>query len=157
MKGFETRLSIFKLVIGALLLIMIAGFPLILIWRKRALDPVLVSNWRDRKVRPLDAEELQKLAHWQVRMLVLYVAGFIYLLFLLVLSSSPNLPGDQLGADLAYIMLLPLVGVAFYHQFLLRCPRCGFTLGLQSRLLVPAHCARCNVRLRPLSELDIPE
>jgi hypothetical protein len=148
---------VFKLIIAILLFIAISGVPAILVWRKRSLDPARVSIWRDRLVKPLDAGELQELAHWQVRMLVLYVASIIYLLFLLILSSSPNLPGDQLGADLAYGLLLPLVGAVLYHQFSARCPRCGFTLGLQRRLLVPAHCARCDVRLRPASELDIQE
>lgn len=148
---------IFKLVIGILLLTAITGFPLILVWRKRSLDPALLATWRDRSVRPLDSGELQRLARWQIRMLVLYVTSIIYLLFLLVLSGSSNLPGDQLGADLAYILLLPLVGVAIYHQFSARCPRCGFALGLQTRLLVPSHCDRCGARLRQASEMDIQE
>jgi hypothetical protein len=150
-------LFVFKLVIGILLFIAILGVPAVVLWRKRSLDPTLVSLWRDHSVKPLDEGELQVLAHWQVRMLVLYVASIIYLLFLLILSSSPNLPGDQLSADLAYGLLLPLVGVAFYHQFSAHCPRCGLVLGLQSRLLVPAHCARCGIRLRQASELDIRE
>ncbi len=95
----------------------IAGLPAILFWRKRALDPARVSAWRDRPVRPLDVGELQALAQWQVRMLVFYVASIIYLLFLLVLSSSPDLPGDRPSADLAYVLFLPLVGAALYHQF----------------------------------------
>ena len=148
---------VFKLVIGTLLLIAIAGFPVILVWRKRAMDPALLATWRDRSVRPLDPGELQRLARWQLRMLVLYVASIIYLLFLLILSSSSNLPGDQPGADLAYVLILPLVGIALYHQFSARCPRCGFALGLQTRLLVPAHCVRCGIRLRRPSELDIQE
>jgi hypothetical protein len=150
-------MHVFKLVIGILLFIAVSGVPAILIWRKRALDPLRVSTWRERSVRPLDSRELQALMRWQVRMLALYVASIIYLLFLLVLFSSPNLPGDQLSADLAYGLLLPLVGAVLYHQFSARCPRCGFTLGLQKRLLVPAHCACCDVRLRPVSELDIQE
>jgi hypothetical protein len=150
-------LFIFKLVIGILLLIAIIGFPVTLVWRKRAMDSALLAAWRDRSVRPLDPGELQRLARWQIRMLVLYVTSIIYLLFLLILSSSPNLPGDQLGADLAYVLILPLVGIALYHQFSARCPRCGFALGLQTRLLVPAHCARCGIRLRRVSELDIQE
>jgi hypothetical protein len=150
-------LIVFKLVIGIMVFIAIIGFPAISFLRKQALDPARVSNWRDHSVTPLDAGELQTLAHWQVRMLVLYVASIIYLLFLLILSSSPNLPGDQPSADLAYSLLLPLAGAALYHQFSARCPRCGLALGLQSRLLVPDHCARCGVRLRQASELDIPE
>ena len=121
------------------------------------MDPALLATWRDRSVRPLDPGELQRLARWQLRMLVLYVASIIYLLFLLILSSSSNLPGDQPGADLAYVLILPLVGIALYHQFSARCPRCGFALGLQTRLLVPAHCVRCGIRLRRPSELDIQE
>jgi hypothetical protein len=150
-------LFIFKLVIGILLLIAITGFPVILVWRKRAMDPALLATWRDHSVRPLDPGELQRLARWQIRMLVLYVTSIIYLLFLLILSSSPNLPGDQPVADLAYVLILPLVGIALYHQFSARCPRCGFALGLQTRLLVPAHCARCGIRLHRASELDIQE
>jgi hypothetical protein len=150
-------LPVFKLVIGLFLFVVITGFPVIFFWRKRALDPALVSTWRDLPLKPLDVSELQLLAHWQLRMLVLYLASIIYLLFLLVLSSSPNLPGDRPFADLAYGLLLPLVGAALYHQFSARCPRCGFALGLQRRLLVPSHCARCGVRLRRVSELDIPD
>jgi hypothetical protein len=151
------ELFVFKLVIGTLLFVAIAGFLAVVLWRKQALSPARVSIWRDHPVKPLDAGEMQGLAHWQVRMLILYVVSIIYLLLLLVLSSSPNLPGDQFSADLAYGLLLPLVGAALYHQFSARCPRCGLVLGLQRRLLVPAHCARCDVRLRPVSELDIPE
>jgi hypothetical protein len=150
-------LYVFKLVIGILLLVAILGLPVLLFWRKRALAPARVSIWRERPVMPLDAGELQALEQWQVRMLVLYIASIIYLLFLLVLSSSPNLPGDRLSADLAYGMLLPLVGVALFHQFSMRCPRCGLVLGLQRRLLVPVRCARCDVRLRSASELDIQD
>jgi hypothetical protein len=142
------NLIIFKFVIGILLCVAIIGFLAILFLRKQALNPARVSNWRDHAIKPLDVGELQALAHWQVRMLILYVASIIYLLFLLILSSSPNL---------AYGLLLPLVGAALYHQFSARCPRCGLVLGLQSRLLVPDHCARCGVRLRPASELDIRE
>jgi hypothetical protein len=151
------NLFVFKLVIGILLFIAIAGFLVIVFWRKQALSPAQVSTWRDHPVKPLDAGEMQALAQWQVHMLILYVASIIFLLFLLVLSSSPNLPGDQPNAELAYGLLLPLVGVALYHQFSARCPRCGLVLGLQRRLLVPAHCARCGVRLRQVSELDIQE
>jgi hypothetical protein len=151
------NLIIFKFVIGILLCVAIIGFLAILFLRKQALNPARVSNWRDHAIKPLDVGELQALAHWQVRMLILYVASIIYLLFLLILSSSQNLPGDQPSADLAYGLLLPLVGAALYHQFSARCPRCGLVLGLQRRLLVPAHCARCGVRLRQVSELDIQE
>ena len=151
------NLEIFKLVIGTLLFVAIAGVLTILFWRKQALSPARVSIWREHPVKPLDAGEMQVLAHWQVRMLILYVVSIIYLLFLLVLSSSPTLPDNQLSADLAYGLLLPLVGTTLYHQFSARCPRCGLVLGLQRRLLVPTHCARCDVRLRPISELEIQE
>jgi hypothetical protein len=148
---------VFKVVIALLLFIAVCGVPLILFWRKQALNPVQVSTWRNRSVSPLDAGELQMLARWQTRMLILYVACILYILFLLILASSPNLQSDQLNAKLAYGLLLPLVGVVLYHQFSVRCPRCGFTLGLQRRLLVPDHCACCDVRLQPASELDIQE
>lgn len=148
---------VFKLVIGILLIVAIAGLLVVVFLRKQALTTARISIWRDHPVKPLDAGEMQILAHWQVRMLILYVVSIVYLLSLLVLSSSPNLPGDQLSADLAYGLLLPLVGAVLYHQFSARCPRCGLVLGLQRRLLVPAHCARCGVRLRPASELDIQE
>jgi hypothetical protein len=151
------NLFFFKLVIGILLIIAIAGLLVVVLLRKQALSAARISTWRDHSVKPLDTGEMQVLSHWQVRMLILYVVTIVYLLFLLVLSSSPNLPGDRLSADLAYGLLLPLVGLALYHQFSARCPRCGLVLGLQRRLLVPAHCARCGVRLRPASELDIQE
>ena len=96
------NLEIFKLVIGTLLFVAIAGVLTILFWRKQALSTARVSIWREHPVKPLDAGEMQVLAHWQVRMLILYVVSIIYLLFLLVLSSSPTLPGNQLSADLAY-------------------------------------------------------
>jgi hypothetical protein len=150
-------LFVFKLVIGILLFVAIAGLLVVIFLRKQALSTARISTWHDHPVKPLDSGEMQMLAHWQVRMLILYVVSIIYLLSLLILSSSPNLPGDQLSADLAYGLLLPLVGAALYHQFSARCPRCGLVLGLQRRLLVPAHCARCGVRLRLASELDIQE
>lgn len=151
------NLDLFKLVIGMLIFVAIAGFLIVVFWRKQALNTARVSVWRDHPVKPLDAEEMQVLAHWQVRMLILYVINIIYLLLLLIFSSSPTLPGNQLSADLAYGLLLPLVGATLYYQFSARCPRCGLVLGLQRRLLVPTHCARCDVRLRPVSEFEIQE
>jgi hypothetical protein len=34
-------------------------------------------------------------------------------------------------------------------QFRKRCPDCGANLGLQRRLGIPRHCAKCGVLLRP--------
>jgi hypothetical protein len=41
-----------------------------------------------------------------------------------------------------------IVAVGIGVQFSARCPRCGYNIGLQSRLLLPSGCERCQTQFR---------
>lgn len=62
------------------------------------------------------------------------------------------------SGEIAWLLVALLFGSAAVGgavQFSERCPRCGVRIGWQTRLLLPARCARCGVGFRP-GESDSP-
>ena len=47
----------------------------------------------------------------------------------------------------AFLLLLALAATAIAIQFSQKCPRCGYRLGFQTRLLLPERCGKCDVEL----------
>jgi hypothetical protein len=92
---------------------------------------------------PLSEAERAALQLWQRRMVRLFVAAMTLLLFALLLKALGDLPGWLELTTGAGFIILAVLGVVL--QFSARCPRCGFRVGLQSRLILPPACVRCGV------------
>ena len=94
----------------------------------------------------LTHEELEKLKRWQTTMLVYFVVFLLGTGLLLLL-------GLTLGFSNAVETVLTIVWSVFllsgvFVQFSQKCPRCGFRIGFQSRLLLPRKCTKCGVSFR---------
>jgi hypothetical protein len=92
---------------------------------------------------PLAPGDLLRLRRWERRLRrVFLLVGTAYLL--LVLTSLVGGEPSTARAALALGLLGAscLLGAAI--QFSERCPRCGYNLGYQSRLLLPTRCERCG-------------
>ena len=98
-------------------------------------------------MKELSQTELRELRAWQRRMVTVFVIAMLALLAVvapdLVFGLSRKLP------LVVFIALGALACLGFVIQFSQRCPRCGYRLGFQSRLLLPAHCRKCGVGLKP--------
>jgi ribosomal protein S27AE len=95
------------------------------------------------KPAPLTAAECNRLWRWQRRMLLFYGVAIA----LLALAAALMLLFGELAwvRRAAMALLLALIGAATFVQFRERCPRCGWRLGSQGRLFLPAECPGCGV------------
>ena len=94
----------------------------------------------------LNTDEFKKLKTWQTRMILFLVVTMISLVVVvgvdLLIGFTPQ------AAWCVFIVLIALALMGGFLQFRQRCPRCGYRLGFQSRLLVPDNCKKCGVGLK---------
>jgi hypothetical protein len=85
-------------------------------------------------------------------MLFSFVGGMTFIalacvgLIVMALGAAKTAPVWVYWAGLLLATVIVVVGVGV--QFSARCPRCGYNIGLQSRLLLPSGCERCQTRFR---------
>ena len=87
-----------------------------------------------------------RLRRWQRR--VRRAFGLVALAYLLLVATSlagGEPPPGRAALALGLLGATCLLGAAI--QFSERCPRCGYNLGFQTRLLLPEACERCGGRL----------
>ncbi len=97
-------------------------------------------------MKKLEAGELEELQLWQKRVITIFLVTSVGLL--VVVGADLIIGLSRTVAWLAFLALLGLVGIRSFIQFHQRCPRCGYRLGFQSRLLVPENCKQCGVGLK---------
>jgi hypothetical protein len=96
---------------------------------------------------PLAPGERLRLRRWERRLRRTFaLVGLAYLLLVATTLADTDPPVARAALGLALLGVATLLGAAV--QFSERCPRCGYNLGFQSRLLVPDVCERCRGRLR---------
>lgn len=95
----------------------------------------------------LSQEDHRRLHRWQRRMVGFFVATWVYLS--LVIAADIFLEPPTRIVQLALVPVLALVIGGGFLQFSARCPSCGYRIGRQSGLVVPAHCRACGASLRP--------
>jgi hypothetical protein len=132
----------------ALAVILGSSLPALLVVRHRAL--------RNRSVAtggpPLSEAESATLRAWARRMLLSFVGGMAFIalacigLVVMALGTTKSAPVWVYWLGLLVTVVVVAVGIGV--QFSARCPRCGYNIGLQSRLLLPAGCERCQTRFR---------
>lgn len=92
---------------------------------------------------PLAPGELQRLRRWHRRVqraLLLVAVAYLGLVAASLVDGEP--PAWRAGLALGLLGAACLLATAI--QFSERCPRCGYNLGFQSRLALPASCERCR-------------
>ncbi len=96
---------------------------------------------------PLSEAELLRLRRWErrLRRAVLLVALAYLAVLAAWLAGADAGPAQPAGA-LFLLGIACLLGAAI--QFSERCPRCGYNLGFQARLLLPERCERCRAPYR---------
>ena len=105
---------------------------------------------------PLTADEGAALERWELRLRVSVALVITTYLVALVVALSEGLR-SAISPRMALVALGLACGVGAAVQFSTRCPRCGFNLGFQSRLLVPEQCERCGVSYRTHGGDEPPE
>ena len=96
-------------------------------------------------MEPLDSAEREQLRLWQKRMVTAFVATLVCLVAVVALDLVFGL--TRPAAVGAFLLLLALAATAIAIQFSQKCPRCGYRLGFQTRLLLPERCGKCDVEL----------
>lgn len=92
---------------------------------------------------PLAPGELRRLRRWHHRVrraLGLVAIAYLGLVATSLVEGEPST--RQAGWALGLLGAACLLATAI--QFSERCPRCGYNLGFQSRLTLPAACERCG-------------
>ena len=97
-------------------------------------------------MKNLNANELEELPLWQKRMITVFATTMAALIFVVVADLIIGI--SRMVASFAFLVLIALVGLGIFIQFSQKCPRCGYRLGFQSRLLVPHNCKKCGVGLK---------
>lgn len=100
---------------------------------------------------PLAPGALLRIRRWESRLRVtVALVVLTYLLAVaLALTSDPNTGAEGAAGPTVALLLLGLLCVlGVWIQFSERCPRCGYNLGFQSRLLHLEACERCGGRWR---------
>ena len=97
-------------------------------------------------MKNLSANEFEELQLWQKRMITVLVT--IMAALVLVVCADWIIGISRMVASFAFYSLLALAGLGIFIQFSQKCPRCGYRLGFQSRLLVPQNCKKCGVGLK---------
>jgi len=87
--------------------------------------------------------EILRLRRWARRLRRAFVlVGIAYLGLVAASLASDEPPPQRAAAALALLGVACLAAAVI--QFSERCPRCGYNLGFQSRLALPAECERCG-------------
>ncbi|MFH1428758.1 MAG: hypothetical protein ABIH39_03335 [Candidatus Margulisiibacteriota bacterium] len=91
----------------------------------------------------LTKAQLAQLKKWQKNMIIYFIAFLsgLGLLLLVGLTIGFSKSAETI-LTIAWVIFL-LSGV--YIQFAEKCPRCGYRIGFQSRLILPPKCAKCGV------------
>ncbi|HRK19911.1 MAG TPA: hypothetical protein PK970_13215 [Hyphomicrobiaceae bacterium] len=97
--------------------------------------------------KPLDAEELARIARWHRNMMMFY--GIAMTVLAAVTLALPKLLDQSIAHRIILLLLFVFIVAGGWVQFRERCPRCNARLGRQSRFIVPRFCGKCGVGLRP--------
>jgi peptidoglycan/LPS O-acetylase OafA/YrhL len=125
--------------------LLVAGATTLIVARARALARPLPEGLRPEG--PLAPGDLHRLRRWERRLRRTFLlVGLAYLLLVAASLAGGEPPAARAALALALLGAACLLGAAV--QFSARCPRCGYNLGFQTRLLLPAACERCGGRLR---------
>jgi len=94
-------------------------------------------------MKPLNESERIRLRQWQNGMVYMYVFTTLFFISAIVFDLFIGLSGR--AGIFIFILLLILVCLDGIIQFTQKCPRCGYRIGLQSRLTLPENCKSCGV------------
>lgn len=97
-------------------------------------------------MRRLTEPELAVLRQWQSRMVVTFVLAMLLVVLLVTLKLAGCLPLAMEYAGGSLFVVLAIWGA--YLQFSVKCPSCGYRIGLQCRLVLPRQCPKCNASFR---------
>jgi hypothetical protein len=96
---------------------------------------------------PLSEAERRGLKAWARRTKVSFAGAMLFVVLNGVLLIAVNPAPLWLGwLRLGAATIIVVVGLAVHFSG--RCPRCGYTIGLQSLLLLPYRCERCKTPFR---------
>jgi len=121
-------------------LVVVAATALVALRRRALRRPLAEPASADA---PLAPGEILRLRRWHRRVrraLGLVALAYLGLVAATLVDGEP--PAWQAGVALALLGAACLLATAI--QFSERCPRCGYNLGFQSRLALPAACERCE-------------
>ena len=130
-------------IIVLLLIVLLAPQAL----RAYSLRSAALRRWRRTPPQPLTKDTLAELAWWQTWNITLLVVFLLFFIAALIVSWFRLLPLTGIQLIIAVYIAFGLGGLL--HHFSRRCPRCGMNIGVQSSLLLPERCERCNVVFRP--------
>jgi hypothetical protein len=92
---------------------------------------------------PLAPGDLLRLRRWERRLRrALGLAALAYLMLVATSLAGGEPPAGRAALALGLLGSICLLGAAI--QFSERCPRCGYNLGYQTRLVLPEACERCG-------------
>jgi hypothetical protein len=128
------------LVLALTPLVLVVGTLVLVVARARALGRPLAAP---PEPVPLSPGERAELETWERH--VRFAVALVVTAYLVALAVAL---GGGLGSAIQPTTALFLLGLACFSgvavQFSARCPRCGFNLGFQSRLVLPEQCERCG-------------
>jgi hypothetical protein len=130
-----------------LAVVVATGLPALFVIRRRALRTRSIAGGP-----PLSDAESATLRAWARRMLLSFVGGMVFIglacvgLVVMALGAAKTAPVWVYWIGLLLAMVIVAVGIRV--QFSAHCPRCGYNIGLQSRLPLPSGCERCQTQFR---------
>lgn len=130
-------------------LALVAGTVALVVLRLRALRRPLPLELDPEA--PLAPGALLRVQRWESRLrltVALVVVTYLLAVALAILSDPEPGSDSAAGPTLALALLGALCLLGVWIQFSERCPRCGYNLGFQSRLLHLEACERCGGRWR---------
>jgi uncharacterized membrane protein len=123
---------------GTLVAIGGASVPFIILWfRHRALRDRVVAH---RRTTEEEREHLRR----RGRSSVVTFVGF-WLISLGLIAAVSTLAVSPASEALVLALILAMVVGSIWRHLSTRCPVCGYRLGYQRALGVPARCERCGV------------
>lgn len=121
----------------------VVGVIFMLFYRRRLLRSETCPGRPREPATTLDRAQIDTLRRWEGRMVRVFAGIMTYMFFLAGLFAFRE-PGESAGIFLGLLLIAAVVWAAKL-QFSARCPACGYPLGLQTRLLLPASCECCGV------------
>jgi NADH:ubiquinone oxidoreductase subunit 3 (subunit A) len=130
-------------VVIVLALVVIAGLAVLFVARYFSLRrSVSIED-----LGPLSEAERRELEAWARRTKVAFAGAMLFVVLNGVLLIAVNPAAPWVGwLSLGAAVIIVVVGLAIHFSG--RCPRCGYTIGLQSPLLLPYRCERCKTPFR---------
>ncbi len=125
------------------LLLILFGPQALRLWYLRA---SALRRWRASPPQPLKRDVLAELSWWQTWNVFLFIAFLLLFVAALLVSWFHLLPITGIQLIIAVYVALGLSGLL--HHFTRRCPHCGMNIGVQSSLLLPERCERCQVNFK---------